>query len=111
MIANLVNVPSTKQEFLIWSFANQDHHSQIVRAFASIFRQELTPYELDPIPEFDMAGWARRHQQAHNDFTTPLGIQANDLTDIDINDKENFEAFIQLHFQEHQQAADRLGVF
>lgn len=109
-LASLLNAPSTPTEQLKWSFSNADAHSRIVTAIRSQIGTVLTPFVLDPIPEFDRQNWLRRHQQAHTDFTAVLGIDGSDLSEVNWQDQEEREAWVQLHFEEHFQANNILRI-
>lgn len=109
MILNLYNPPVTEQDFSIFSLSNADHHQNVITALQN--RVALVTYELDPMPQEDLPSWLRRHQQAHNDINTFLGVNGVDLTDVDVKDKEQLESWILLHADEHFQWATQTGVF
>lgn len=109
-LANLLNVFDTQPELDVFSFSNQDQHRQIVDQLQLQKGLAVTLYPLDPVPTSDLASWARSHQQAHFDFTQALGIAAVDLTDVNFDDKAQLAAWLRLHFDEHRQAADILGI-
>lgn len=108
-LASIFNIPRGEQDLLLFSFNNMDQHRQIVSAIANR-GTKLTLYSLDPIPQADVLTWLIIHQQSHVDFTTALGIAGVDLTAVDFRDPEQMASWIRLHADEHQQAADRLGI-
>jgi hypothetical protein len=109
-LANLYNSPEADQDFLVWSFSNQDQHNQIVSAIAEQKKIDIPNFPLDPIPMHDIENWARAHQEAHNNFTQILGIGGVDLTDVNLKDQGELAAWIRLHAEEHRQAAQILGI-
>lgn len=108
MLASLYNVPVDDIGFLEFSFANVDEHRKILQKLRLSYGIRLTEYIIDPIPMFDFPTWARRHQQMHNQQNAVLGITGNDLSTIDLNRKDQLAAWINLHAQEHYQAANIL---
>lgn len=70
----------------------------------------LTVYILDPIPDFDLQNWLRRHQQSHNDVNSALGVQGTDLTDVDFEKQDEREAWAELHAAEHVQWQEITGI-
>lgn len=108
-LANLFNMPDSREDFLVFGTHNMDSHRLIVAALAQ--RGTIVPlFSLDPVDPVDPAGWLRAHQQAHNDFTAALGIEGVDLTDVDFQDQEQLSAWVRLHGEEHRQAANMLGI-
>lgn len=109
MLANIYNVPSDEEELWRWSYSHMDHHRQIVNALgAKGITIDLHP--LDPIPAFDVTGWAEKHQQDHVAFTGALGIAGLDHSDVDFQNPVQLEVWIRLHASEHRQAGDILGL-
>jgi hypothetical protein len=109
-LANLLNVPASEQEWMVWSFSNMDHHRQIIRAIGAQKNVDLNLYILDPIPFFSLLTWLEQHQQTHNDMDGVLGIAGFDLSGLDVNNPGQVAAWVKLHWQEHQLAAQQLGV-
>lgn len=111
-LATLQNEPSTHDEatFAEFSFSNQDSHNKIVNAVFSQKGISLPIYTLDPIPLFDMGVWLRNHQQMHNDMNGVTGVSGNDLSSVDWNNEEQKSYWMQLHWAEHQQNEQALGI-
>ena len=109
-LAVLFNIPESAEDFLTFSFHNQDQHALIVRAVFTNRGIRLPLYLMDPIPPSDPGDWLRTHQQAHNDFNGVLGIDGVDLTSVDFNDPEQLASWSRLHGEEHRQAADILRI-
>ena len=107
-LANLLNV--TERDMTVFAFANADHH-QLVADALKAKGTTVTRYILDPIPGFALKDWLRRHQTSHNDNNNALGVNGNDLTDVDFRKPEEAEAWARLHYTEHAAWASALGVY
>lgn len=100
-VLNLMNVPQTEPDFAAWSFANQDHHNRVTDFIQNSTGAPVTVRQVDPIALFDFQDWLQRHQQWHNDINAALGLAGFDLSDLDYKNKQQLEAWIRLHSQEH----------
>jgi len=109
-LGQLYNTPGDGPGMNEFSFANQDHHLQIARAIYSQAGIFIPVYSLDPIHLADPGVFLYQHQQAHNVQNSVLGIQGNDLTDIDLTKRSELEEWILIHFQEHFAAQQILGL-
>ena len=109
-IASLPNVPANEHDWLIFAFANQDHHALLNAALKTQRGVSNPTTVLDPIAFFDFENWLRRHAQSHSVYDQTLSILSTDLTAVDINDKQQLEHWIFGHWTAHQQEAARLGV-
>jgi hypothetical protein len=105
VLAYLLNVPKTPQDWATWSWSHRDQHTQIRQAIQARFATNLTEYPLDPIVLDDFPDFLNWDQRAHNDFNGVLNTQGSDLTQLDPNDPGQLEAWIFLHYQEHFTAA------
>lgn len=110
MLVALLNVPRSDPEWAIWSFAHKQSHLAIVQAIRAAGGASLAEYQLDPIPKNDVPGWLARNQEAHNDMNGALGVQSSDLLETDLSDERQAEAWVYLHFIEHQTAEQKSGV-
>ena len=108
MLAYLLNVPTTPEEWAIWSRAHRDQHDQINQAIQNVYGINLTSYPIDPIALDDFPDFLNANQRLHNDFNGVLGTQGSDLTQADLTDTNQLEAWIYLHRREHENAADIL---
>ena len=109
-LANLLNIPGDPQSLSYFSFSNADEHRQIRFALNRQKNIQVDDVLLDPIPQNDPSTWARIHQQVHTVFEQILGIQGNDLTDVDFNKPDQVASWIRLHFDSHRQASQILGL-
>lgn len=110
MLPLLLNTPQNARDFDIFSFINADNHAEIIRQIAIKGQVNLAIFPLDPIPLKDTRIWLEQHQQMHNDMNAFLGTSGSDLADVDFNDKEQLVSWIQLHFVEHLNASNILGL-
>lgn len=109
-LATLFNIPKTRQDWLEFSFSNQDSHNKIAIAIFQKYGISIQGYPLDPIPWFELQTWARNHQQWHNDQNAILGIGGADLTIGNLDRQDEIANFIRLHGNEHLLAETQLGV-
>jgi hypothetical protein len=108
MLAALLNVPSTPEEWAAWSWHHRLSHQAIFAATLSQKKVGLTDYVIDPITLTQ--DWLQRNQELHLDMDAALGSQSVDLTDVDFNDPKQIQSWIFLHYIEHQTAEQRLGI-
>jgi hypothetical protein len=109
-LADLYNVPSTDAERAQWSFAHMAHHRDINARIYLLIATALPEYLLDPIDMNDPGQWEYQHQLMHDNFNALLGIQGQDLTDIDWKDQNLLNAWIFLNGSEHYQASQILEI-
>ena len=109
-VAGLSNVPNTKSELAVWATLHQTHHRDINRRIYELAGISLPEYILDPINPDDTGVWEDQHQQMHQDMDALLGINGFDLTNVNFENEAYLAGWIQLHFNEHYQAANILGI-
>lgn len=109
-LATLANSPTDEASLGQFSFANTDEHRKIIDAVRRLNGTFLQEFILDPISILDMGVWARQHQEAHNQMNQVLGTGGNDLTAVDFSQLEDVEAWVSIHFREHYEAAQILGL-
>lgn len=109
MLATLLNMPESPEAMNEFSFANADQHALINQRLRALGAQ-VDDIILDPIPIHDVRFWLQSHQQSHNSFTGPLRIAGSDLTAVDFEDVGQMQSWLRLHFDEHRQAAQILGI-
>jgi hypothetical protein len=110
MLAALLNRPRNKEEWDRYSFDHRDSHQKIRQAIQAQKGIVLIDYQLDPVFGVDIQGWLQRNSQSHSDFDGVLGLQSTDLLDVDFNDESQFESWTYLHYQEHLNAEQALGI-
>jgi len=110
VLAALLNIPQSDEDWSQWSYANYDCNAQIRAAIKSQFGVDLPEYQLDPINFDDLDTWLSNNQQAHVDFTGVIGQQSNDLLHTDLRDPNQRQAWVWLNFKELQGACQRLKI-
>jgi len=110
MLAKLLNIPRSQQDWAIWSFNNRDQIARIRGAIQAQFSQNLPDYQLDPINFANFELFLENNQQAHIDFNNVLGAQSSDLLELDPRDLRKLTPWIALNYQELFTASTRLGV-
>lgn len=109
-IANLYNVPNSDSERAEWSFSHAAHHRDINLAIYNALKIALPEYLLDPLNPNDTGVWEYQHQLMHDNNNAILGIQGQDLTEVDWKNQRLLAAWIWLNVNEHVQAANILGI-
>lgn len=111
MRAVLLETPTDAASWDRWSTHHRQDHDLIRDTLFERQKQDLTEYPLDPIP-FQNAWlkWLTWNQQSHEDVNKVLGTQGFDLETLDLQDKDQLQGWIWLHYQEHKAWGDRLGV-
>lgn len=92
-----------------FSLANQANHINVGNAIFAKFKIQIEGYVLDPPPAADWTGWLLNHQASHNQINGILGVAGNDLTILDLKDRDAVENWIFLHASEHRLWQLKLG--
>jgi hypothetical protein len=64
----------------------------------------LQVFQLDPIPENDLATWNTNHQLLHQLMLDVTNQQSSDLGDLDPSDQEGMQEYVWDHIQDHLSA-------
>lgn len=110
-VASLYNVPTTPEEFHVWSFNHMAHHRDVANQLTADGATGLPVYVLDPINLDDPSTFLWQHQEMHNYTDALLGIAGYDLTSVNFNDPQQLAAWIYLNAQLTYQEAAALGVW
>ncbi len=110
LLATLLYPPPTGEAGLeeFWH-ANLQHHQAIIGALGRTRGVQLSLFNLYPVTGEDFKGFLRQHQDQHNAMNAVLGIPSVDLTDLDMDDKKKLDAWLFIHFTQHQVAAQLCG--
>lgn len=95
-----------------WSFAHLQHHDAIRTVMAQVRGVALPQRQIWPINFEDPASiqvFLSEHQQLHSDYESVLGIQGNDLANVDFNDDKARQSWYFLNWTSHFSAAAALG--
>ena len=110
MLAALLNVPKTDAEWRQFSYDHRDSHDRIRAAIKKKYGVDLTDYVIDPINPDSLQQFLQDNASLHTDMNGILKSQSSDLLDVDINDPKQFDSWINLNYQEHQNAEQLLGI-
>lgn len=109
-LAALLYPGPTDQGLEEFFFANYQHHLALIDA-VQMSKGVLMPlFQIYPVVYSDnISSWEEQHQKQHNLLAQHLGVDSQDLTGIDFNDKSGFDAWVQTHFLQHQAAGQLCG--
>lgn len=109
-VAGLFNVASTSEEFQTWSFVHAAHHRDINRIVYQLLGDVLPETVLDPFDPQDPEGWLQQHQLMHQQVDAILGVEGNNLINVDMRDHAQFSGWVFLNADEHFKIANLLGL-
>lgn len=107
-LAAVLYPPPTKQGWREWSFANFNHHQAIDAAIVDVLGVAAQHYRIWPVDESNFDDWLEQHQLSHSLYNQILGIDGQDLTGLDLKDKNKREGWFFIHYIQHQAAAQIL---
>lgn len=110
MLANLLNPPKTSEEWLQFSFDHRDSHDRIRAAILKKYGVNLTDYIVDPMNREDPRTFLQNNSSLHSEMNSILKAQSSDLLDVDFKNAEQIASWLNLHYQEHQNAEQLLGI-
>lgn len=110
MLAMLLNVPESDEDWSRWSYNNWDANNQIRAAILAQKNIRLASYQIEPIPWDDISLWLENNQQSHIDFTNALGQQSSDLSAVDFKNPDQVKSWVFLNYQELFDASQTLGI-
>lgn len=110
-LRSLLNpIPKKASDRNWWSLQHKDDHDAIIAGVLQKFGVNLKNYIIDPINPKDFDGWLLRHQQMHDDMNNATNTPATDLSLTDFENDEERQRWALLHFREHQQNRQVLGI-
>lgn len=110
MLAAVLNIPETEEQWSIWSYNHRLSHNAIRAAILAQYNVNLDDYQIDPIGTDDIVAWLDRNSQLHDDMNAVLKLQGQDLQDVDLKDKNQKQAWVWLHYLEHNTAEQKLNI-
>lgn len=110
MLALLLNMPRSGEDWARWSLHHRFSHDVIRQAIFDQMQINLPQYLLDPIPMNDTKIFLQRNASAHADMNGALGAQGSNLLDANLAEQRELQAWIYLHYLEHQTAETKLKV-
>ncbi len=109
MLPALENTPRTQDEWNRFAWDHRDSHNRIRAAILKHRGINLPDYQIDPINPGAITQFLQNNSQLHGDMNSTLGLQSADLQDVNLGDQRQLEAWIKLHWQEHNYAELKLG--
>lgn len=110
MLAALLNMPKTAEDWNRYTFHHRSSHDLIRKAIASQRGTNLQSYLIDPMAFQHPEQWLETNQQLHTEMNDVLAKPGVDLEEVDIKDERQLRAWLFLHYQEHLTAEQTLGV-
>lgn len=110
MLAVLTETPKTAEDWARWSYHHRESHARIRQRIAAKGGPRLVEYVLEPIDPNDFASFLEANSQSHIDMDAFLGFQSADLLEVDFRDEEQRQAWIGVHYKEHESAEFALGI-
>ena len=110
MLAMILNVPRSPEDWERWAFHHRQSHDAIRRAILAKANIDLPDYVLYPIADFAPKNFLENNTSAHTDMNTVINRPGSDLEDVDFSDQRQLQAWIYLHWQEHNVAENVLGI-
>ena len=108
MLALLLNVPHTAEQWAQFSFAHRDSHDRIRKAIKTKFRQDLVDFQIDPMTPDALSNFLQDNAQLHGDMNSLLGLQSGNIQDVDLSKDNEKATWINLHYLEHYYAEAKL---
>ena len=110
-LATIANIPETDETLAQWSFSHQAHHFDINQGILKKFGISLPLFPTDPMNLNDLGTFFYWHQTMHNNQNAILGIEGNNLLDVDWTNKGQLTIWVQTNLTEHQEANNNLSGF
>lgn len=110
MLAALSNVPKTEEQWRQFSYDHRNSHDKIRAAILKKYGVNLTDYLVDPINQDNIKQFLQNNAALHTDMNSILQAQSSDLLDVDVSNPQQLDSWINLNYQEHQNAEQLLGI-
>lgn len=110
MLAVLLNTPQSVDDWARWALHHRVSHNVIRQGIEAQGGANLPEFCLDPIRLDNPRGFLEANSQSHTDMNGALGLPGSDLEDVDLGEPKQLQAWLYLHFLEHQTAEQKLGV-
>lgn len=110
MIAALENFPKSASDWLRFAFDHRDSHDRIRAAIKTKYGVDLTDYQIEPMNPEATDLFLQNNSSLHSDMNSILKTQSSDLQDVDFQDEKQLQGWILLHYQEHVNAEQALGI-
>ena len=110
VLASLLNVPRDQSAWDHFSWDHQNSHRLIREAIFAQKGVSLPEYVIYPINFDRFTDFLQANAQEHIDMLSTLGIQGEDLQDVDIRDERQLVAWSNLHYLDHYNAENALKI-
>ena len=110
MLAGLLNVPHTNDDWSKWAWNHRLSHDLIRAAILTKYGYTLTDYQIDPMDPKAMQQFLQDNSQLHGDMNAVLHLPGTNLEDTDLANKNQLESWLNFHYLEHQSAEFALGI-
>ena len=110
MLAALLNVPKTEEQWLQFSYDHRNSHDKIRAAILKKYGINLTDYLVDPINPDNFKQFLQNNAALHTDMNSVLRAQSSNLLDVDTSNPQQLDSWINLNYEEHQNAEQLLGI-
>src|SRR5208282_5986135 len=101
MLAGVLNVPHTDDDWNWFSWQHRLSHNRIRQAIKAKYGYDLTDYTVDPIDKNNMILFLQNNASLHTDMNGVLHLPGIDLYDTDLTKPNEKSAWVYYHFQEH----------
>lgn len=108
-LAQVLYPPPTTKGWDEWVYWHSVHHEAIERSMAQVLGIQPVVFKLYPFFMDDMQNWLLEHQNAHSRFGQLLQVSTQDLSDLDFENKQQKDEWLNQNYLEHLGAAQRLG--
>ena len=102
--------PESDDDWKAWAWNHASNHYDILQAAFVSKGQNLNQYILDPLDKNNLGTWLYQHQDTHNQINKLLGLQGNDLLNLDWRDPDQFSEWLRLNGDEHVRINTALGI-
>lgn len=109
MLPAIRNVPRNEDEWNLWAWDHKASHDRIRQKIQQQLGPNLPDYQIEPISQQGMDVFLDNNAALHSEMNSALGLVSEDLTDVDIGDKNQLEAWVGIHYLEHFNAESKVG--
>ncbi len=110
MLAKLLEIPHTNNDWSEFSWNHRLSHDRIRQAIKAQLGYDLTDYTVDPMDPNATDQFLQNNSQLHGDMNSALHLPGIDLQDVTLSNKNQLTAWVNYHYLEHYYAETKLGV-
>jgi ABC-type nitrate/sulfonate/bicarbonate transport system substrate-binding protein len=110
MLAALMNVPKTEEQWRQFSYDHRNSHDKIRAAILKKYGVNLVDYQIEPINPDNIRQFLQDNASLHSAMNGVLQSQSSDLLDVDFTDPRQLDSWVNLNYQEHENAEQLLGI-